>query len=59
MYVCKYMCVCMYIRTYVCVETLYLRTLSVKKSRRLAEYFVMPANEASGMGGSSYGRIAL
>ena len=29
------------------------------KSRGLAAYSVMPANEASGIGGRSYGRIAL
>ena len=30
-----------------------------RKSRGLAAYSVMPANEASGIGGRSYGRIAL
>ena len=30
-----------------------------QESRGLAAYSVMPANEASGIGGSSYGRIAL
>ena len=32
---------------------------SKSQSRRLAAYSVMPANEASGIGGRSYGRIAL
>ena len=31
----------------------------LNKSRGLAAYSVMPANEASGIGGWSYGRIAL
>ena len=30
-----------------------------RESRGLAAYSVMPANEASGIGGRSYGRIAL
>ena len=30
-----------------------------RESRGLAAYSVMPANEAGGIGGRSYGRIAL
>ena len=34
-------------------------TEQLLKSRGLAAYSVMPANEAGGIGGRSYGRIAL
>ena len=52
----------------VCVELLFLRILScntifqrlaAENCRGLAAYSVMPANEASGIGGRSYGRMYL
>ena len=66
-------CYCLCVCVCVCVKPLYLKGLYffvldtmlgsssyyLSKSRGLAAYSVMPANEASGIGGWSYGRIAV
>ena len=61
-------CVCVWVGVCVCVELLFLRFLScntifqrlaAENCRGLAAYSVMPANEASGIGGRSYGRMYL